>query len=202
MRTRQLYFLALVGTSAIVVLPALLTKASFGPVYFDSASAAIAGTIGDIVGPILSFLTLIVVFITYRQDTQEKNFRQALDLISTLVELYSTSVRQYQEVGKKQGFFVFQGRITNGPGIGRIISYAVAPAPLFNVVIAHIEDGNLSDLQAKALSAVLVPQIEPLIRTMQDEIEEWKRNNQLDLPAETKIINQQLVAVTKLIEST
>lgn len=164
MKKSSFYWAIVVCTIIILILPALLTKCSTGLITFDDKSAAVATTIGDIVGPVLSFITLILVIKSFSIDREERNFRQTLDLIEKLTVVYTNAHKHFFEVGIKQQFFK-GGQIFTGI----IIPDIASTTPLFNVVYKQLVEGRFSSIQHGALISIFKAQIQPLVADLNEQ---------------------------------
>jgi uncharacterized membrane protein len=164
---------SIIGLLAIIALPAMLTKWSWGPIYFDSKSADIASTIGGIAGTIMSGITLLVLVITTLQANQEKAFQQTLMLTNQTINLYADALRKYQTEGKERQYFSMD-KENFGPGKGIILPYLrMVPLSLFKVVESHLGQKSLSTLQYKAVASIIVLQLEPIIQEFLEEMDNY-----------------------------
>ena len=126
--------------------------------YFDSHSADIATTIGEIVGSVFGSLTLLILLTSYLSDVREKTFRQTLDLTERLLKVYSNNYQQYASVGKNTLLFGPDG-LTSGD----IFTYLKPTQPLFAAVMTYLDKGQFSDIQSQALVSILLTELKPMV---------------------------------------
>ena len=165
-----------------------------GKVIINDKSAFLATTIGGIVGPFLSFLTLAFVLLNNQSDNREKYFRQTLDFTERLLKVYTEAVNEYEAVGKKTQVFDEKFR----PVVGFIVPYLRATEPLFAVVMQHLKTSRFDKLQYAGLLGIMRGQLRPLVVIMQEEMEHLDRDMSLEY---NQIASRQLTELDDLLDN-
>jgi hypothetical protein len=156
---------------AIIVFILWTNKAGL---QFDVYTAAVATTIGEIVGSVFASLTLLIIATSYKSDIREKTFRQTLDLTEKLIKVYATNYQQYISIGRNALVFG-----PSGLESGDIFTYLKPTQALFSAVMAYLDKGQFSDIQSQALVSVLVTELRPMVEEMDEELDRLGRDRSL-----------------------
>jgi gas vesicle protein len=182
--TELVVFIGIMSSVSIIVLILLTNKTGL---QFDGYTAAVATTIGEIVGSVFASLTLLIIATSYKSDIREKTFRQTLDLTEKLIKVYTTNYQQYISIGKNALVFG-----PSGLESGDIFTYLKPTQALFSAVMAYLDKGQFSDIQSQALVSILMTELRPMVEEMNEEIDRLGRDRALKY---NQVAQNQLLAL-------